>query len=269
MPKEPDSIHGKKEPFSLRDLFKGFGSAYADGKKIEQEIVAEMTAQREADKAAAAAQQPARIPPQQTYKDFADNVAPLLDALKKLPADDKGMEFFMRADVVNDINGQPKDQRIDVWLFYTRDITDQPRGGGGMPTSHFITMERKDSDPENPRYDICMELSLRPVLRLSVRPYDKTRQVEVSQYIEYFETPEHGHEYPVFLGGYGLVHDVQERKALPTVGDFTGEMESWIKNVAGDRAPQILNAIGFADTKLRHSVTVGKPLQLKKKAPGA
>lgn len=269
MPKEPDSIYGKKEPFSLRDLFKGFGTAHAEGKKIEQDIAAEMTAQREAEKAAAAAAAPARMPPQETYKDFADNVAPLLEALKKLPADDKGMEFFIRADVVNDINGQPKDQRIDVWLFYTRDITDQPRGGGGMPTSHFITMERKDSDPANPRYDICMELSLRPVLRLSVRPYEKTQQIIAAQHIEYFETPEHGHEYPVFLGGYGLVHDEQERKQLATVGAFTGEIENWIKNVAGDRAPQILNTIGFADTKMRHSVTVGKPLQLKKKAPGA
>lgn len=263
MPKKPDPQHGKKEPFSLRDLFKGFGSAYAEGKKIEQDIAAEMAAEK-----AAAPQPPARIPPQQIYKDFEDNVAPLLEALKKLPADDKGMEFFMRADVVNNINGQPKDQRIDVWLFYTRDITDQPRGGG-MPTSHFIQMERKDSTPENPRYDICMELSLRPVLRLSARPYEKTRQIEVSQYIEYFETPEHGHEYPVFLGGYGLVHDEQERKQLSAIGDFTREMENWIKTVAEDRASQVLNAIGFADPRLRHGVTVGKPLQLKKKAPEA
>ncbi len=263
MPKEPDSIYGKKEPFSLRDLFKGFGTAYADGQKIEQEIAADMAAQAAAEKAAA----PARIPPQQIYKDFAADVAPLLDTLKKLPADNKGMEFFIRADVVNDINGQPKDQRIDVWMFYTRDMTDQPRGGGGMPTSHFIQMERKDSTAENPRYDIAMELSLRPVLRLSVRPYDKTRQIEVSQYIEYFETPEHGHEYPVFLGGYGLVHDEQARKQLAAVGDFNTEIESWIKSVAGENAPRILSAIGFADTKLRQGVTVGKPLQLKKKTP--
>lgn len=264
MPKEPDSIYGKKDPFSLRDLFKGFGTAHAEGKKIEQEIAAEMAAKAAAEKAVTL---PARIPPQQAYKDFEDHVAPLLDALKKLPPDDKGMEFFIRADVVNDITGQPKDQRIDVWMFYTRDITGQPRGGGDMPTSHFITIARKDSDPANPRYDICMELSLRPVLRLSVRPYDKTRQIETAQYIEYFETPEHGHEYPVFLGGYGLVHDEQERKPLAAVGDFTAEIENWIKAVAEEQAPQILNAIGFTDTKLRHGVTVSKPLQLKKKTP--
>jgi|GEM_PF-1663455 len=266
MPKEPDSLYGKKEPFSLRDLFKGFGSAYAEGKKIEQDIAAGMAAQAADEKSAVPP--PARIPPQQVYKDFEANVAPLLEALASLPADENGLEFFIRADVVNDLNGRPGDQRIDVWLFYTRDITDQPRGGG-MPTSHFTQMERKDSTPENPRYDICMELSLRPVLRLSVRPYDKTRQIEVSQYIEYFETPEHGHEYPVFLGGYGLVHDTQERKQLAAVGDFTGEMENWIKAVADDRAPQILNAIGFADARLRQGVTVGKPLQLRKKAPEA
>jgi hypothetical protein len=264
MPKEPDSIYGKKEPFSLHDLFKGFGTARADAEKIVKDVEAEMTAMPATEKDAA----PARLPPQQIYQDFAADVAPLLDTLKKLPADNKGMEFFIRADVVNDINGQPKDQRIDVWMFYTRDITDQPRGGG-MPTSHFIQMERKDSTPENPRYDISMELSLRPVLRLSVRPYDKTRQIEVSQYIEYFETPEHGHEYPVFLGGYGLVHDEQARKQLATVGDFNTEIESWIKFVASENAPRILSAIGFADTKLRNDVTVGKPLQLKKKAPGA
>lgn len=258
MPKEPDPILGKKDPFSLRDLFKGFGTARADADKIVKEVEAEMAAQDAAS--------PARIPPAQIYKHFKADVAPLLDALKKLPADENGMEFFIRTDVVNDIHGQPKDQRIDVWLFYTRDIADQPRSKG-MPNSHLITMARKDSDPENPRYDIAMELSLRPVLHLAVRPYDKARQIEATQYIEYFETPEHGHEYPVFLGGYGQVHDVQERKQLANIQDFTTELDSWIKSVADTKAPQILHAIGASDTKLRHDVTVSKPLQLKKKTP--
>jgi hypothetical protein len=262
MPKEPEPIRGKQDPFSLRDLFKGFGTARADADKIVKEVEAEMAAQKPAPEAAT----PARIPPAQIYKNFETEIAPLLAALKKLPADENGMEFFIRTDVVNDINGQPKDQRIDVWLFYTRDITDQPRSKG-MPDSHLITMERKDSDPENPRYDITMELSLRPVLRLAVRPYDKTRQIEALQYIEYFETPEHGHEYPVFLGGYGQVHDVQERKQLANIQDFTAELDHWIKSVADTKAPQILHAIGGGDTKLRHDVTISKPLQLKKKTP--
>jgi len=262
MPKEPAPMYGKKDPFSLRDLFKGFGTARTDADKIVKEVEAEMAAQNQAPDSTT----PARIAPAQIYKDFETEVAPLLDTLKKLPADENGMEFFIRTDVVNDINGQPKDQRIDVWLFYTRDITAEPRTKGA-PNTHLITMERKDSDPENPRYDILMELSLRPVLRLAVRPYDKTRQIEATQYIEYFETPEHGHEYPVFIGGYGQVHDVQERKQLANIQDFTAELENWIQSVADVKAPQILNALGSGDTKLRHDVTVSKPLQLKKKTP--
>lgn len=254
-----------KTPFSLGDLFKGFASAPADAARIVREVEEEMVAKEAADKAAAT---PARIPPQQIYKDFDAHVAPVLETLKKLPADESGMEFFLRADVVNDITGQPKDQRIDVWLFYTRDITNN-RKKQDMPDSHLIQMERKDSTPENPRYDILMELSLRPVLRLSVRPYDKTRQIEVSQYIEYYETPEHGHEYPIFIGGYGQVQDTQSRKQLDTMEAFNNEIENWVKTVADDKAPRILNSIGFSDTKLRHEVTVSKPLQLKKKSPGS
>lgn len=253
-----------RTPFSFGDLFKGIASAPADAARIVREVEEEMAAKEAAEKAAAT---PDRIPPQQIYKDFDAHVAPVLETLKKLPADESGMEFFLRADVVNDINGQPKDQRIDVWLFYTRDIT-YDRKKQDMPDSHMIQMERKDSTPENRRYDILMELSLRPVLRLSVLPYDKTRQIEVSQYIEYYETPEHGHEYPIFIGGYGQVHDTQSRKQLPSMESFTNEIEDWIKTVAEDKAPRILNTIGFSDTKLRHDVMVGKPLQLKKKKPG-
>lgn len=253
-----------KNPFSLGDLFKGFASAPADAARIMREVEEDMAAKEAAEKAAAT---PARIPPQQIYKDFDTHVAPVLETLKKLPADENGMEFFLRADVVNDITGQPKDQHIDVWLFYTRDITND-RKKQGMPDSHMISMERKDSTPENRRYDILMELSLRPVLRLSVRPYDKTRQIEVSQYIEYYESPEHGHEYPMFVGGYGQVLDTQSRKQAHTMESFTADIEDWIKTVADDRAPRILNALGFSDTKLRHDVTVGKPLQLKKKNTG-
>lgn len=253
-----------KSPFSLGDLFKGFASAPADAARIMREVEEDMAAKEAAEKAAAT---PARIPPQQIYKDFDAHVAPVLETLKKLPADENGMEFFLRADVVNDITGQPKDQRIDVWLFYSRDITND-RKKQDMPDSHMISMERKDSTPENRRYDILMELSLRPVLRLSVRPYDKTRQIEVSQYIEYYESPEHGHEYPMFVGGYGQVLETQSRKQAYTMESFTDDIEDWIKSVAGDKAPRILNAIGFSDTKLRHDVTVGKPLQLKKKNTG-
>lgn len=212
---------------------------------------------------------PARIAPQQLYKDFAEHIAPLLDKLQKYPADEKGMEFFIRADVVNDMHGQPKDQRIDVWMFYTRDIYRRQRPAGGMPHSHFIQMARKDSTPENPRYDVCLEQSLRPVLRLSIHPYAPGQQIEAYQYIEYFEPPQEGKEYNVYIGGDGLVMDKQGQKHLAAVADFAGEVQGWISAVAGARAPQILQDTGLISAELTRTVAVGKPLRLKKKAPEA
>lgn len=206
---------------------------------------------------------PRRIPPQQVYDDFARAVTPVLEHLAALPKNTDDLEFFIRADVVHDLQGQVDQQRIDVWVFYTSEGT--PAGRlHDAPAHHFISIQRKTSTPEKPDYSQLLTLSLRPVLRLSLRPYAPDNQIQSETYIEHFEKPQAGKSYGIYCGEHGRVVTTDNAQTHNSVHDLRTVITDWISAVAPDRRAEVdrLNA-----ATARTDIAVLKPLRLKRREP--
>lgn len=172
-------------------------------------------------------------PPQSTddiYSGFRREVLPVLEALKNLPKDSEGKEFFLRADIVTrDMVEKPEDMRIDVWLFYTQESGPQPRLHEA-PRSHLISMESKKSTPEKRDYSQLIALGGAPVLRLTVHPQaaEDAKRMSSYTYIESYEKPQAGRTYTIYSGDYGMVIDESERKTLHRIEEFTNIIHQWL-----------------------------------------
>lgn len=229
---------------------------------------------RRSGKGPAAAKKPMDVPappaspapPEPTaamYDGFQRDIMPLLDALKNLPQDSAGKEFFLRADVVTrDMVEKPEDMRIDVWLFYTREIKPQPRMHEA-PVCHLITMHSKRSTPENPDFSQLLSLDGAPVLRLCVRPQeDGERRITSHTYIERYEKPQAGRSYTIYSGDYGMVLDESPKTPHSRVKDFAAVINAWLQEHTPGHDYTLREAMNP-----KTEIDLLPPINIRKRAP--
>lgn len=209
---------------------------------------------------------PAPKPDQPTadmYSTFARDIAPMLKALKDLPPNKDGLEFFTRTDVVTaDMAEQAGDMRIDVWLFYTRETT--PNGKlHQAPNSYLISMESKRSTPEKLDFSQLLALSDTPVLRLCVRPQETgDARITSHTYIERYEKPQAGKKYSIYSGDYGMVHDESSKTPHARVQDFAGVINSWLQAHAPAQKHLLQEKLNP-----RTEIDLLRPLNIRKRQP--
>lgn len=207
-------------------------------------------------------------PPQTTaeaYAFFTERITPVLLALKSLPPDDAGLEFFTRIDIVRpDEDPERSDipPRIDVWLFHTRE--GKPAGKlHEAPSSHLITIESKKSTPERLDFSQLLALSETPVLRLSFKPdAEDGERLTRHTYIERYEVPQAGKKYSIYCGNYGMVIDKSADVALTRIADFAGEIEGWLKTHAPARLPAVARLLSPP-----RDIDILPPINIRKRGP--
>ncbi|HCS22711.1 MAG TPA: hypothetical protein PLW48_03385 [Alphaproteobacteria bacterium] len=203
---------------------------------------------------------------QNIFTDFAATTLPLLQALKNLPPDAQGLEFFLRADIVEP--GQYPDRpdiepRIDIWLFHTRE--GKPAGRlHEAPSSHLITIESKHSTPERQDFSQLLALSETPVLRLSFRPQAEAPAARLSHhtYIERYEKPQAGKKYSVYCGDHGMVIEKTPDTPVTHSSDFRAVIGAWLRTHAPARIAAVEGLLyPPRDITLPQSVTIRKRSQ--------
>ncbi len=202
-------------------------------------------------------------PEGEMYAAFDRDIRPILLALKNLPRDEQGLEFFMRADVVTDDMAQrPEDARIDVWLFYTRET--KPAGKlHQAPNSHLISLESKWSTPEKLDFSQLLALGDTPVLRLCVRPQETgAARITSHTYIERYEKPQAGKKYSIYSGDYGMVQDESEKSPHARVQDFANVIDSWLQQYAPAQKPALRDALNP-----RSDFDILRPVNIRKRQP--
>ncbi|MDP2205232.1 MAG: hypothetical protein Q8K65_02895 [Alphaproteobacteria bacterium] len=230
---------------------------------------------REATPAAASAPlsdipAPPPAPPQSTddvYAVFDARVAPLLAALKSLPPDKNGLEFFIRSDILRpgDYPERPDiPPQINVWLFHTREA--KPAGKlHDAPTSHLISIESKRSTPEWQDFSQQLALSETPVLRLSFSPdAEGADRLTRHTYIESYETPQAGKTYSIYCGSYGMVIDKSAETSLARAEDFVSEIESWLKTHAPARLAEVTRLLSPP-----RDIDILPPINIRKRGPSS
>lgn len=197
------------------------------------------------------------------YAAFEREIKPVLVALRNLPRNEDGLEFFMRADVVTaDMTEQAKDMRIDVWLFYTRETA--PAGKlHQAPNSHMISMESKWSTPEKPDFSQLLALGNTPVLRLSVRP-PQTGDTRITShtYVERYEKPQAGKKYSIYSGDYGMVHDESEKIPYARVEHLRAAIDGWLQTYAPAQKRALQDALNP-----KTDFDLLRPLNIRKRQP--
>lgn len=197
------------------------------------------------------------------YASFRRDIMPLLDILKNMPADDAGMEFFTRADVIcADKAQRPEDKRIDVWLFHTHETTPANKLHQ-EPNSYLISMESKRSTPEKPDYSQLLALSKTPVLRLCVRPQE-TGEARITShtYTERYEKPQAGKNYSIYSGDYGMVHENSEKTPHARVADFAAAIDVWLESHAPAQKQNLQNILNP-----KTAIDLLPPLNIRKRQP--
>lgn len=208
-------------------------------------------------------------PPPETvaeaYACFEARVAPVLLALKSLPPDEAGLEFFTRIDIVrpDEYPERPDiDPRIDVWLFHTR--AGKPASKlNDAPSSHLITIESKKSTPERQDFSQLLALSETPVLRLSFKPNAaEGERLTRHTYIERYEIPQAGKKYSIYCGNYGMVIDKSDERPLARMADFSSEIQGWLKTHAPARLPAVARLLSPP-----RDIEVLPPINIRKRGP--
>lgn len=202
-------------------------------------------------------------PEAEMYAAFERDIRPILQALKNLPQNGDGMEFFMRADVVtDDMAERAEDLRIDVWLFHTHETKPNSKLHQA-PNSHLITIESKWSTPEKLDFSQLLALSDTPTLRLSVRP-QQTGDARITShtYIERYEKPQAGKKYSIYCGDYGMVHDESEKTPHARVQDFAQVIGDWIQTYAPAQKRALHDALNP-----RSDFDILRPLNIRKRQP--
>lgn len=200
------------------------------------------------------------------FAHFEQEALPLLQALKNLPRDENGLEFFLRADIVRP--GQYPDRpdiepRIDIWLFHTRE--GKPAGRlHEAPSSHLITIESKHSTPERQDFSQLLALSETPVLRLSFRPQAEAPAARLSHhtYIERYEKPQAGKSYSVYCDEYGMVIEKTPDRPLAHSRDFTNIIGAWLRVHAPARIAAVEHLLYPP-----HDITLPQPVTIRKRPP--
>lgn len=196
---------------------------------------------------------------------FEERVTPLLAALKSLPPDGEGMEFFTRIDVVrpDDYPDRPDiEPRIDVWVFHTRE--GKPAGKlHDAPSSHLISIESKWSTPERQDFSQLLALGETPVLRLSFKPdAEPAARLSSHVYIERYEKPRAGIDYGIYCGGYGMVIEKSAEKIHTRIEDFVSVIENWLQTHAPQRLPEASRLIAPP-----RDIDILPPINIRKRGP--
>jgi hypothetical protein len=213
---------------------------------------------------------PPAAAPQSTdeaYAVFDARVAPLLAALKSLPPDESGLEFFTRTDIVRPGEYPERPDmppHINVWLFHTREA----KSAGKLhdaPVSHMISIESKNSTPERQDFSQQLALSETPVLRLSFKP-DAAGAERLTRYtyIESYEPPQAGKKYSIYCGNYGMVIDKSAETSLTRAEDFLSEIENWLKTHAPARIAEVTRMLSPPS-----DIEVLPPINIRKRGPSS
>jgi len=217
---------------------------------------------------AAAPEAPNAMPPQtaaEAYAAFESHLQPLLAALKTLPADESGLEFFIRTDVIRrEDSAAPQDTRprIDVWIFHTRE--GQPAGKlHEAPSSHLISIESKRSTPERQDFSQLLALSETPVLRLSFKPdMEPPERLSSHVYTERYETPQPGKNYGIYCGNYGMVIEKSAETPHARIEDFVSVIENWLQTHAPARLPDVSRLLSPP-----RDIDILPPINIRKRGP--
>ena len=202
-------------------------------------------------------------PEGEMYAAFDRDIKPILQALKNMPRNDAGLEFFTRTDVVTaDMAQEPGDMCINVWLFYTHET--KPAGKlHQAPNSYLISLESKWSTPEKLDFSQLLALSDTPVLRLCVRP-EQTGDARITShtYIERYEKPQAGKKYGIYSGDFGMVHDESEKTPHARVQDFAQVINNWLQEYAPAQKREL-----HAIMNPRTEIDLLRPLNIRKRQP--
>lgn len=216
--------------------------------------------------AAPEAPSPPPIPPQSMddmYGAFRRDILPVLQALKSLPRDETGLEFFMRADVLTpDMVQNAEDARIDVWLFYTRETGPSPKLHQA-PQSHLISLESKKSTPERPDFSQLLAIGDTPVLRLCIRPQESgDMRITSHTYIESYEKPQAGKKYSIYSGDYGMVITESVKTSHARAEALRGAIDGWMATYAPSQIRALHDVLNP-----KTEIDLLPPLNIRKRTP--
>jgi hypothetical protein len=251
--------------------------------RAQAQAIAAQTAQAKAAKAAA--DRHARKM-KKAFAPYKKDIEPLVEALRSLPPNKDGLEFFVRADTyINDsFSNRPEVKSITMWLIYGQAAPDGLKQTGCE--THGLYMPKKSramkaapaplaawpygAEPaEEQAQDIL--LSDHPVLHLQLDQTEgKEAVIQSHRYTESYHYAPNSRRPGAYRGDYACANYTHDKRTHRQLQDFIAVIAGWVSDVAPERVQEVRAALENRATAqqastLQDTVAVLRPLTVRKR----
>jgi len=251
--------------------------------RTQAQAIAAQTAQTKAAKVAA--DKHARQM-KKAFGPYKKDIEPLVDALRSLPPNKDGLEFFVRADtfVNGGFNDRPEGKAISMWLIYSQAAPDDLKQTGCE--THGLYMPKKPraiktapaqvaawpygAEPaQEQNQDIL--ISDRPVLHLRLEQTEgKEAVIQSHRYTEAYHYAPNSRHPGAYRGDYACSNYTHDKRTHQKLEEFIAVIAGWVSDVAPERIHEVRSALENRETAqqastLQDTVAVLRPLTVRKR----
>lgn len=196
---------------------------------------------------------------QKAFASYRKDIEPLVEALRSLPPNKDGLEFFVRADTHIDdrFSDRPEVKNINMWLVYSEAAPDGLKQTGCE--THSLYMPKKPSamkaaaasaaawphgaeTEEVQTQDIL--ISKRPVLRLQLEEKKGAQAVIQShRYTESYHYAPNSRRPGAYRGSYACANYTHDKREHRQLKDFISVIAEWVSDVAPERIAEVRAAL--------------------------
>ncbi|MDP2205231.1 MAG: hypothetical protein Q8K65_02890 [Alphaproteobacteria bacterium] len=243
-------------------------------------------AQKVAEKTAKAAADRYARKMKKAFGPYKKDIEPLVGALRSLPPNKDGLEFFVRADThINDrFSDRPEVKSISMWLIYSEAAPDglkqtgcethglyMPKKPHAMKTAPApLTAWPYGAEPaQEENQDIL--ISDNPVLHLRLEQTDgKEAIIQSHRYTESYHYAPNSRRPGAYRGDYACSNHIHDKREHQQLQEFISVIAAWVSDVAPERIHEVRAALENREaaqqaSTLQETVTVLRPLTVHKR----
>lgn len=221
------------------------------------------------------------------FAGYKKDIAPLVEALRSLPPDKDGQEFFVRADThINDrFSNRPETRLISLWLVYSQAAPDSMKISGCethglyMPKKPHMLTAGQAVQAAWPYSSIRGEkeeqqnilISDRPILQINFTHTDgKEPEIKSCRYVEKYYRAYDLKKPGEYRGSYASSRLESDRRTHKDIKEFVPLIAAWVADVAPERIQEVRSALekqaaAEKASRLQDNVAVLRPPTVRRR----